>query len=125
MVVLDSSVLIELFRKKDKQNTFFYQISNLHTELSISAITYYEVGVGNKKSHSDYWDRLCESLTIIPFDKACSDSAIKIYIELLKKNKMIDLADILIGATAMAYEMPIATLNYKHFERIDNLNLIR
>ncbi|KAF0238865.1 MAG: hypothetical protein FD181_588 [Prolixibacteraceae bacterium] len=38
---------------------------------------------------------------------------------------MIDLADILIGATAMAYEMPIATLNLKHFERIENLNLMR
>ncbi len=85
MIVLESSVLIELFRKEDKQNTFFYQISNLHSELSISAITYYEIGVGNKKLHSDYWDRLCESFTILPFDKTCSDSAIKIYLDLLKK----------------------------------------
>ena len=44
---------------------------------------------------------------------------------MLKKNKMIDLADIFIGATALANEIPIATLNYKHFERIANLNFVK
>jgi predicted nucleic acid-binding protein len=38
---------------------------------------------------------------------------------------MIDLADILIGATALAHNMPIATLNEKHFCRIAGLDIIK
>ena len=34
---------------------------------------------------------------------------------------LIEFRDILIGATAILYNIPIATLNIKHFERIDNL----
>jgi predicted nucleic acid-binding protein len=125
MILLDSSILIELFRKKDKNKTAFYKLSQEYSELCISAITCYEIGIGNRKSHYDYWEKLAENLTVIPFDKACSITAIDIYLELLKANKMIDLADLLIGATALTHNISIATLNIKHFERIKNLKLIK
>jgi tRNA(fMet)-specific endonuclease VapC len=125
MILLDSSILIDLFRKKDKIKTAFYNLSQEYSELCISAITYYEIGIGNRKSHFEYWEKLTENLTVIPFDKACSISAIDIYLDLLKANNMIDLADLLIGATASAHNMPIATLNVKHFERIKNLEIIK
>jgi len=64
-------------------------------------------------------------LRVIPFDKACSNCAVTIYLDLLKANKMIDLADILIGATAVAYNIPIATLNVKYFDRIEGLKIIK
>ena len=38
---------------------------------------------------------------------------------------MIDLADILIGATALTYNIPIATLNGKHFNRIKGLEIMK
>lgn len=124
MILLDSSVLIELFRKKNKQDTLFYSLSRSDDDLNISSITYYEIGIGNRKTHFDYWKKLSDQLTIIPFDKACSINAIEMYQELLRKNKMIDLADILIGATAITYKIPLATLNVKHFQRIDHLEII-
>ena len=125
MILLDSSILIELFRKQDKAKTLFYKLSQTSEELCISSITNYEIGIGNRKSHIEYWESLCENLRILPFDKACSNSAISIYLELLKANKMIDLADILIGATAVTYSIPIATLNVKHFDRIKGLEIIK
>jgi predicted nucleic acid-binding protein len=125
MILLDSSVLIELFRKKNKQDTLFYKISQSKQEFLISTITYYEIGIGNRKSHADFWDALCEKLTVIPFDKVCSDTAISIYLDLVRKNKLIDLADLLIGATAVTHKIPIATLNVKHFERIEDLEIIQ
>jgi predicted nucleic acid-binding protein len=125
MNLLDSSVLIELFRKKNKGETLFYDISQTYENLCISAITHYEIGIGNRKSHFEYWNSLLAHLTVIPFDQTCSDSAIKIYTNLLQSNKMIDLADILIGATAIAHNIPIATLNIKHFERIKDLEIIK
>jgi tRNA(fMet)-specific endonuclease VapC len=117
--------LIELFRKKEKEKTLFYSLNQTHTDLCISALTHYEIGVGNRKSHADYWDLLSENLRVIPFDKACSNSAVAIYLDLLKTNKMIDLADLLIGATAVAYNILIATLNIKHFDRIGGLEIFK
>jgi len=37
---------------------------------------------------------------------------------------MIELADLLIGATAASNTLPLTTLNRKHFERILNLTLV-
>ncbi len=54
MILLDSSVLIELFRKKEKEKTLFYTLSRQDNDLCISSITHYEVGVGNRKAHSEY-----------------------------------------------------------------------
>ncbi|MCX6325760.1 MAG: type II toxin-antitoxin system VapC family toxin [Bacteroidia bacterium] len=125
MILLDSSILIELFRKKNKEKTLFYTLSQTYRDFCISSITNYEIGIGNRKSHAEYWELLSENLRIIPFDKACSNSAVSIYLELLKGNKMIDFADILIGSTAVAYNIPIATLNVKHFERIAGLEIIK
>jgi len=124
MILLDSSVLIDFFRKSDKKKTFFYQLSKTNTEFCISSITYYEIGIGNRKSHFEFWEKLTKNIMVISFDKVCSDNAINIYIDLLKSNKMIDLADLLIGATALTYNFPVATLNKNHFERIKNLELI-
>jgi tRNA(fMet)-specific endonuclease VapC len=124
MILLDSSILIELFRKNDKSKTSFYSLSKIYSDLSISAITYYEIGIGNRKRHNDFWQELSLKLSVIPFDKACAVTAIDIYIDLLGKNKMIDLADILIGATALTHNIRIATLNIKHFERINKLEIL-
>ena len=125
MILLDSSILIEMFRKKDKEKTLFYSLSQTSDDLCISSITHYEIGIGNRKAHADYWELLSENLRVISFDKACSNCAVTIYLDLLNANKMIDLADILIGATAVAYNIPIATLNVKHFERIEGLKIIK
>ncbi len=125
MILLDSSILIELFRKKNKEKTLFYHLSQTEDNFCISSITNYEIGIGNRQSHTAYWGNLSDNLKILSFDKSCSEKAIAIYLDLLKDNKMIDLADILIGATALTHDIPIATLNTKHFERIKKLKIIR
>lgn len=60
MIVLDSSVLIDFFRKKNKEKTFFAGLSKQYKILSISSVTYYEVGIGNRNTHFDYRNNLSE-----------------------------------------------------------------
>lgn len=124
MILLDSSILIELFRKKNKEKTTFYKLSENYDDFYISSITNYEIGIGNRKSHVDYWEKLSNYFKVIPFDKECSNTAIKIYPDLLTTNKMVDLADLFIGATALTHNLQIATLNKKHFSRIQGLDII-
>lgn len=123
MILLDSSILIELFRKKEKSKSLFFKLSLTGLDLSISSISYYEIGIGNRSTHAEYWEKLTNSISILPFDKACSKTAIEIYQNLLKVNKIIDLADIFIAATAVTHNIPLATLNLKHFTRVDGLRI--
>jgi tRNA(fMet)-specific endonuclease VapC len=52
------------------------------------------------------------------------DTAVTINSILKKKRKQIDLADLFITATELSHNLPLATLNKKHFERIETLSLI-
>jgi predicted nucleic acid-binding protein len=49
MILLDSSILIDLFRKKNKEKTLFYNLSKTEEIFCISSITSYEIGIGNRK----------------------------------------------------------------------------
>ena len=71
-----------------------------------------------------FWNNLFDSVSILPFDINCSLEAVKIYKQLRDSNKIIDLADILIAATAISNKIPIATLNIEHFSRINGLIII-
>ena len=48
----------------------------------------------------------------------------KIAKKLKSDNRIIEFSDIFIAATAIANNMPLSTLNVKHFERIDDLELV-
>lgn len=61
---------------------------------------------------------------IISLDELSVDAAVTINSVLKRKRKQIDLADLFIAATAVAYNLPLVTLNRKHFERIDTIKLI-
>ncbi|MBO9618779.1 MAG: type II toxin-antitoxin system VapC family toxin [Niabella sp.] len=61
---------------------------------------------------------------MLPFDKFVAKVAVDINKELKRKRKLIDIADLFIAATALANNLPLATLNKKHFDRIDNLDII-
>ena len=124
MILLDTSVLIELFRIKSKEKSFFYRITANENSFGISVITHYEVLVGSNHSQGEFWKELFETISILPFDLQCSVAAINIYKDLKSKNKLIELADLAVGATAISNNLPLATLNKKHFERIKDLKII-
>jgi tRNA(fMet)-specific endonuclease VapC len=125
MILLDSSVLIEMFRKKEKQETFFYYLTQTEENFAISVITHYEILCGSNENQNNFWNNFIKLITIIPFDTNISSEAIKIYKDLKRSNRMIDLADIFIAATAKSNKIMLATLNIDHFSRIKGLKLIK
>lgn len=122
-MVVDTSIFIEFLRKKDKTNTILYSISEVFP-LAISSITLYELLMGatdNKKSYDI--QLLTEDLLILHFDEHVAKKSAEIYHQLRKENKMIEFRDIFIAATCIVHEMPLKTLNIKHFERISGLKV--
>jgi tRNA(fMet)-specific endonuclease VapC len=65
-----------------------------------------------------------EAITVIPFDEATVDKAVEINTNLKRKRNQVALADLFIAATAISHNLPFPTLNRKHFDRIDELNII-
>ncbi len=124
LICLDTSVLIDFYRKTDKSKSFFFQLTEKYDRFAISAITEFEIFIGSKSDQDDYWDRLFSTMKKLPFDSQSNKIAINIDRELKRISKQIEVPDLMIAACAMANDATIATLNAKHFSRIDGLKLI-
>ena len=124
IICLDSSVLIEYYRKKNKSNSFFYSLTEKYNRFAISVITEFEVYSGSNETQDKFWNDLFEKITVLDFTSDINKKAIAISRKLRKQNKQIAIPDLLIGATSLSSEIKLATLNKKDFSKIDGLELI-
>ena len=122
-IVVDTSVVIDHFRKKDKRRSLLYGLARKNT-LFLSAISRFEFLVGTKPDQIDQTKRIVEGFYVLSFNSSAADAACDIARELKAKNKIIEFRDIFIAATAISNGMPLSTLNTGHFERIDGLELV-
>ncbi|MCY7421928.1 MAG: type II toxin-antitoxin system VapC family toxin [Chitinophagaceae bacterium] len=121
IVVADTSILIDYFRKSEKANLVLVSLYDKGFDISISAITEYEIYSGATPNQIGFWENLLKETVVLPFDHFVVKIAVEINSALKRKRKQIEQADLFIAATAMANNLPFATLNKRHFERIDDL----
>jgi len=121
-VLIDTSIFIEYFRKENKQKSLLYHLTKEGYGLITSAICYFEYMSGSKNREFD--KLLFENIEVLAFDKNQAYIASEIYQDLKKKNSLIEFRDILIASSAMAQNIFLVTLNTKHFERIEKLDLL-
>ena len=119
---LDSTVLIEHYRAKDKTSTFLFRLIQAYT-VQVPSIVRYEVLRGDR-SKDNFWLNYFANKTVLSFDNVCAGTAAFIYATLRANNQLIGAEDILIAATALTYNLPLATISTRHFSRVDNLRLI-
>ncbi len=124
IVLADTSILIDLFRKTDKANSTLIALVKQGYGFCISAITEFEIYTGAVLGQIDFWDNFLQRTEVLPFDKAVAKVAIDLNRDLKRKRKQISIPDLFIAATAIANNLPFATLNKKHFERVDGLAII-
>lgn len=124
IVLVDTSILIDYYRKTDKNNSNWIALVRQGYSFAISVVTKYEIYSGATANQLTFWDSVLRAITVIPLDEATVDMAVTINIALKRKRKQIDLADLFIAATAVTNHFPLATLNLKHFERVDKLKIV-
>lgn len=93
-------------------------------DFAISVVTKYEIYSGATDSQLSFWENVLLAVTVIPLDEHAVDAAVETNKTLKKKRKQIALADLLIASSAISSNLPLATLNRKHFDRIENLILV-
>ncbi|TLU99105.1 type II toxin-antitoxin system VapC family toxin [Dyadobacter luticola] len=124
VICLDTSVLIDFYRKKDKTKSFFYNLTNTYNVFAVSVVTEYEILTGSKEIKDIFWEAFFSNVEVLSFDRNVNDIAVQVFKQLKASNKLIEIPDIIIGATAIAHNYKLATLNKKHFDRIAGLTLI-
>ena len=124
IICLDTSVLIDFYRKKDKSKTLFFRLTERYMFFAVSAVTEYELYIGNSQEQNIFWNDFFSRIVVLPFDSKVVKQSVVIYKQLKQQSNLIDIPDIMIAGTAIQNNMPLATLNRKHFERINDLLII-
>ncbi len=124
-VLIDTSIIIDHLRKKNKNRSHFYRLVDNHN-IFISTITLFELysGATDKGRLMDI-KNIIAYVHVLPFTSRIAKKAGELYIFLKKENKLIEIRDLFIGATALAHNLPVMSLNEKHFNRIKELKFLK
>jgi predicted nucleic acid-binding protein len=123
-VLADTSIVIDHLRKSNKSSSALFKSIDEY-ELSISAVSVFELyaGATDERKKTDISNTL-SAFETLPFTHDIAVKAGELYIALKKSNRLIEVKDIFIAATAIVYDMPVFTLNKKHFERLEGISLV-
>lgn len=123
-LMVDSTILIDYFRKTDKEKSRLVNHFRNYDRLYISSVTEFEVVNGATQAHLEFWDGMLARFVILDFDSKAARRAAIIVAQLKTKRQTIDKPDLFIAATAVVNGLTIDTMNIKHFTNIDSLNLL-
>ena len=123
-ILVDTSVMIEFLRKKDKTKAVLWFLKEQGYYLFISVITLFELYVGAKtEEQKKELEKILKWIEILVFNNEIALLSAKVFNELKAKNKIIEFRDIFIACTSIVRDIPLCTLNLKHFERVEGLKI--
>ena len=113
MILIDTDILIEYFKKREIEKL----VGN-----SISIITLIEFlrGAKNPKAVKEILE---EIFYVINLDNDIIIKYVEIYQELKRRGDILPDSDLLIASTSIAKNLPLLTKNVKHFERLIKFGL--
>lgn len=91
----------------------------------VTSITVYELlfGVSRAKRHIGE-EELLGILSTLPLDDAAARRAAVIHDSLIRSGSDIGIKDVLIAAICLEQQLPILTLNERHFHRVSGLRVL-
>ncbi len=122
-VLIDTSVLIGRFRREPRSMAALERVEGSGFVLCDAIIAEVLAGTRNKAEYAATKDELFSKFHVLPFTMEVSKCFRKILDE-LASGKDVHFADQLIAATALAHDVPVLTLNKKHFTGIKGLKLV-
>ncbi len=122
--MINSTILIDYFRKTDKNNSRLVSHFKNYHRLYIFSITEFEVINGAASEHLQFWNQMLSRFTILDFDSKAARKATEIVWQLKTKRKSIDKPDLFIAATSVVHQLTLDTTNKKHFVHIASLDLL-
>jgi len=91
----------------------------------VTAITAYELLFGVARARREIGeDALLGIMQALPLDLAAARRASQLHDELIRHNQDVGIKDVLIAAICLQHELPLLTLNEKHFRRVPGLTVV-
>ena len=116
-ICLDTSTLIEAH----KETSAIKEILENYEEVYITPIAIFEFG--KRRLSIQLIREILESYLTLNLGYEDSILALKIFKDLIEKGNPIDDNDIIIGACCIINNIPLLTLNKKHFEKLKKFGL--
>ena len=122
MIVLDTSVVIDLFVDGSAASATEEIIER--GDGGVSAVTVFELLTGvRNEAHLAERRELIEACRVLDVSAEVASKAASLYTELRAAGRLIPNEDLLIASTAMVHRCALHTLNRRHYERITALRL--
>lgn len=122
--LVDTSVLLTHMRVSPVKSPYIKALQIYGVPVA-SIMSVYEVEVGGVRAgRANEFVNLFGVIRTLPVDREVVLEAAQIHVTLLKQNLAIGLPDTLIAATALVHQLPLLTVNVKHFSRVNQLQLL-
>lgn len=76
IVLVDTSVLIDYYRKTDKEKSVWISLVRQGYLFAVSAITKYEIYAGATPNQLPFWNSVFQAITVMPLDEPSIDTAV-------------------------------------------------
>lgn len=118
-VLIDSSTLIDHFRRPGPTPTTLRKAWRSFPVCFLSAVTVYEVELGARlASRESDLKKVLPRFKVIPLGRVEAEHAAELQATLIKQNLRISHRNALIAGTALAHGLPLLTENEEHFQRV-------
>ena len=131
---LDATIVIHVERRRLSATAFIGEIASSYGDesLAISAVVMtellhglYRESEGSRRSkRKEFFEELFTSLPVIAYTAESAAIAGRIGGEQAALGRSIPPVDLMIGATALAYDYSILTANERHFRMIPGLRIL-
>jgi predicted nucleic acid-binding protein len=116
--LLDTTILVDLLRGKAAATAF---VNGLAERPTLSVVTVAELRAGQRSAkEAGMIDALITAYAVHDIGLGVAERA-GAYLKQFAKSHRLDMADVLIAATAAEAKLPLATLNLKHFPMFPHL----
>ena len=130
LLLVDTSVLVALERGTVPPEALAK--AQPGARMAISTITVSELLHGwhrartpsQRHSRERFLTALFSQLEILPFDLPVARTHARVWAALAERGEMIGAHDLMIAATALAYQVPLVTLNDREFRKVNGLLVV-
>jgi tRNA(fMet)-specific endonuclease VapC len=122
MVILDTSIIIDLSRKQKYALDLIASYQEKE-QIATTIITQYEMLRGTPEPYINYITELLNRFIILDFETDALDETVKIYKKLKEKGTLINELDIMIAGIAATNNQTLITKD-KDFQNLENNKII-
>lgn len=121
---LDTSALIAYLKGREPGASAVMRAVN-ESACYVTSITVYELLFGIARAQRQIGEQeLLGLMLILPVDESAARHAATLHDELIRRNQEIGVKDVLIAAICLEHDLPLLTLNDRHFARVTGLTVL-